>query len=282
MRVDHQFVKLGRQPFVHIPGTPTFKAFKSSSLPAPPDSVDYTCGVTEFGLYLNGPNGFTDPTLPDDVVKIIRKGLGNCTVCGPMHGEQIWSLNSRAGGMVKLNDSDALTKYEAWDGYVPGNPYTDQGGMLQNVMQQWRKQSFPGCFCLDAFASIHEVQSSDSVLTNPVEFKTAVWLLGGANVGVDLPLAWQGSEVWDIGDLSKTEWQPASWGPHCIWCVGYDKDGAFFISWGEIYHMTWPAFMIYVEETWAPVSADWIKTTGIAPSGFDLDGCVQALDAIAA
>ena len=272
MALDLSLMQLGKKPFIHRPGTPMFKTFRSAALAAPPAECDYTKGVTDFGVFLNGPNSFGHG--------VPAEGLGNCTICGPIHGEQIWSLNSRAAGMIKLSEADALDKYTAWDGYSVGNADTDQGGELQSVMTQWQDESFPGCFNLDTFASIHEIQSNGVMVIDPVEFKTAVWLLGGANVGVQLPVAWQGATTWDVG--TGPDYQPNSWGPHCIWCVGYNSIGPLFISWGAIYQMTWAATAVYLDEAWGPVSRDFLQTTWTTPSGFDIAGCEAALSSIAA
>ena len=41
--------------------------------------------------------------------------------------------------------------YENWDGYVPGNPSTDTGGIELDVLNDWQKQGFAG-HALMAFA----------------------------------------------------------------------------------------------------------------------------------
>jgi hypothetical protein len=184
--------------------------------------------------------------------------------------------------MVNILDSDVLAKYQSWDGYVLGNPSSDQGGVLQNVLAQWRQASFIGCFCLDAYAAIHQITSGNSITIDPQEFKQAVWMMGGADVGIQCPPAWMSTQLWDVG--SGPDYSLDNADGHCIWCIGYNATGPVFISWGQIFQMTWAAFAYYVDEAWAPVSGDWMRNNaaGISPSGFNLEACVTALDAIAA
>jgi hypothetical protein len=42
------------------------------------------------------------------------------------------------------------------------------------------------------------------------------------------------------------------------------------ITWGQLKKMTWPWFAKYCSEAYGLVSKDWLKASGISPSGFDL------------
>ncbi len=46
--------------------------------------------------------------------------------------------------------------------------------------------------------------------------------------------------------------------------------------------MTWDFFTTYCEESYALVSQDWIETTGLSPSGFNLAALQADCQALAA
>ncbi len=116
----------------------------------------------------------------------------------------------------------------------------------------------------------------------------AIWLFGGAYIGVQLPITAQNQNVWDVPQNPGPNDEPGSWGGHAIYLVGYDTrdTGSVFpnpqspapstqsptftcITWGKLKRLTWAWLEKYCDEAYALVSKDWIKANGIAPSGFD-------------
>ena len=64
-------------------------------------------------------------------------------------------------------------------------------------------------------------------------------------------------------------------GGHAVCAFGYGKSGCAVCSWGRIFYMTWPFWEEYVDEAHIAVSANWIKGSGLAPSGVDLQALLQ-------
>jgi hypothetical protein len=233
--VDHSKMRLGKRPRRHDVRTLKLARYLTPSLPSAPARVDYSCGITDFGVMLNDQ-------------------LGCCTIAAVAHAVQVWTANS--GIEVSFPDSVILDYYKTWDGYDPANPATDQGGVELDVLNDWRQQGFAGQ-TLDAYAAIElgardsrfgirdtghgtarqklDVENPgsgvsgsgirESLTPNPPSLiETAIWLFGGAYIGLELPLTAQTQEVWDLSADSSdsADSQPGSWGGHAVYLVAYD------------------------------------------------------------
>ena len=139
---------------------------------------------------------------------------------------------------------------------------------------------------------------------------TAIWLFGGAYIGVELPISAQNQDVWDVPKNPGRNDEPGSWGGHAVYLVGYESGlgvrgqrlGAetrapaspnpqsltpnpctlTCITWGQLKKMTWAWFEKYCSEAYALVSRDWLQASGVAPSGFDLETLEKDLAAVTA
>src|SRR5580704_2277153 len=112
----------------------TLKLARYLSLPAPPASADWSKGITEWGAMLN-------------------TEIGDCTIAACGHAVQVAGVN--VGYTFEgetLPDSVIEAKYSAWDGYVPGDPSTDNGGIILDVLNDWKKSDLGGHHLL-GFAS---------------------------------------------------------------------------------------------------------------------------------
>jgi hypothetical protein len=215
--IDHSTMRLGKRPRRHDPRTLMLARYLKGALPPAPSSVDYTRGITDWGLMLNDQ-------------------LGCCTIAAAAHAVQTWTAN--AGNQeITFPDPVILDYYKTWDGYNPADPFTDQGGVELNVLNDWRQQGFAGQ-TLDAYAAIdlgtHDTGNGTgensnpqrvSIVPNP-EVMDAIWLFGGAYIGVELPITAQNQDVWDIDAQDSQDSTPGSWGGHAVYLVGYDSGTA--------------------------------------------------------
>lgn len=276
MAIDHSHMHLGKRPRRHDPRTLKLARYLARAGQAqplqPPSRVDYTCGITDWGMMMND-------------------NLGCCTIAAVGHAVQAWTAN--AGKELTLPDSAIVDYYEKWDGYNPADPATDEGGVELNVLNDWRQQGFGGQ-TLDAFVAINidrvigtdrvigrsgdrvnngtgrlpdqeragepsdhapsgsgtqvnaskqSTGSTDQPITALSDFlitgspdqpitgstdhmlpdiATAIWLFGGAYIGVELPITAQNQEIWDVPQHPGPKDEPGSWGGHAIYLVGYD------------------------------------------------------------
>ena len=182
--------------------------YLTPSLPPPPPQVDWTKGITGWGMMLND-------------------NLGDCTIAGCAHAVQVWSANT--GIESTVDDSIVETYYQNWDGYVPGNASTDNGGIELDVLTDWQKQGFGG-HTLMAFA--------DPKPSNLVNIRQSIALFGGVYIGLALPLTAQNQDVWDVVPGGGAKAKKGSWGGHCVFVPKYDEKGFTCITWGQLKTMT--------------------------------------------
>jgi hypothetical protein len=324
MSANYSSMKLGKRPRRRDVRTLKLARYLTGATQPqvlqPPAFVDYTHGIDDWDVMLND-------------------RLGCCTISAIGHAVQTWTANA-LGRELTVPDSTILEYYEKWDGYNPAEPATDQGGVELDVLNDWRKGGFDG-HSLDAYVAIElgtkstglgirgsglgssGSETSDPNPTPPVShpIALAIWLFGGAYIGVELPIRAQRQDVWDLPASLGPEDEPGSWGGHAIYLVGYDRrdtlqgtgntetatpasavpDSGFRISnsevtqrpvpsaqpptltcitWGKPQKMTFAWFEKYCSEAYALVSKDWLRSNGVAPSGFDLAALESDLELV--
>lgn len=236
--------RLGRKAVKRDSRTLKLASYITPTLPAPPTSVDWTKGVKDWLM------------LGNDT-------LGNCTIAGAMHAIQGWTLNSSTEAVFTNND--AVTYYEKFDGYNPADPNTDQGGVLLDVLTDWKNQGING-HKIDAFALANT--------GNLTEIKQALSLFGPLYSGLEFPNSAYGQSVWEVTDDKSIS------GGHCVVIIGYNVTGPIIISWGALYQVTWEFFNQYFDEVYAAISPDWLNASGVDPTGLDLAQLQADLKAI--
>jgi hypothetical protein len=181
----------------------------------------------------------------------------NCTCAAAAHAIQVWTAAN--GSEIVPSDQDVLAMYEAVGGYVQGDPSTDNGCVVLDVLNHWRSHGLAG-HKLEGYARIRG--------GNMKAVRQAIAMFGGVYLGVDLPAAWQRADKWDVG--RGRDYAPGSWGGHAVIASGYSPDGLTIISWGERVPMTWPALERYASEIYVMLDNDWADSDR-APNGFDFD-----------
>ena len=244
-------VCLGRKAIKTDSRTLRLDKYFTSLLPPPPKKRDWSRGVTSWGMLGNGP----DPTNPP----YMKDGLGDCTIAGVGHGIQVWSLN--VGLEATITTDQAVEYYEKWDGYVQGNPATDQGGICLDVLKNWKAQGFAG-HSITAFASV--------LPANQSHVKQAINLFGGLYTGVSLPITAQSQDVWDVVPNSGSDGVGGSWGGHCVPLMAESPETLTCVTWGDRLKMSHNFFADYCDEAYAVLSTDWVTSNQAAKSGFNL------------
>lgn len=184
--------------------------------PRPPQQLDLTAGIKRFPLYRND-------------------RLNDCTCAAAGHMVEVWT--QRAEGRVRL-----FTTREIVSLYDLVNNGQDKGAAMLDVLKAWRRPGLGG-LRLYAFAEIdihHEAQA-----------RAGCWLFSGLYVGLDMPLAAQGVDTWDVA--KGPNGRRGSWGKHTVNIVGYDPQGLTAVSWGKFKRLTWPFYRRYVEEAYVCV-----------------------------
>ena len=242
-KVGNRTVKLGKQAARLDARTLQFSNYlKAAAPPAPPKVEDWTKKVKEWPMMLNNT-------------------LGDCTCACAGHMIEEWTTYAHAPGFIPA-DQQILQVYEAVGGYKPGDPSTDKGAVILDVLNYWRQTGIAG-HPITAYVSLEPKNHED--------VKDAVYLFGNCYLGVQLPLSAQNQKVWSVPPGGPTgQGAPGSWGGHAIPIVQYDSRGVTVITWGEPLRATWSFLDAYCDEAYAVLSADWIAANDQAPSNFDL------------
>ena len=201
--------------------------------------------------------------------------LGDCVPAAAGHMQNLWRSFS-APQAQELSVRDIIQAYSAAGGYFPGQPSTDNGMYMLDMLKYWRKVGLGGRKIL-AFVSLTP--------GDLVELEQATWLFGSVMLGLQLPASAQGKNEWSVPDRTIGAGAPGSWGGHCVPVARYDQSIPAryrnrVITWGSTMPMSDYFFQVYCDEAYAVLSQDWITAKGLSPSLFDLEALQADLAAL--
>ena len=182
--------------------------------------------------------------------------LGDCTCVAPANA--ILGLTTLAGDARRTPDDDIVAFYAGVSGYRPGDPSSDAGAMIEDVLAAWHSRGFDADR-LDGYASIEP--------TDHERVRQAIAFLGPVDLGLNLPSGWLKATVWDVSTAG-----PDIAGGHCVCAVGYDADGLQIVSWGQVFTLTWAGWDACVDEAHALLSRDALTKAGRDAAGVDWTG----------
>ncbi|MGW3024840.1 hypothetical protein [Streptomyces sp. NPDC001221] len=213
--------------------------YLTGALPTPPAAADWASRVPDWPMYANDQ-------------------IGDCGPAGGAHIIETVTTYGR-GQTVEVSEADVVSFYSEVSGYVPGQPSTDVGVVLQEMLEHWLKSGFAGHEIL-AFAEVD--------ITNADELALAVDLFGAVLGGFSLPKSaedqFNAGRPWDVVRGSRIL------GGHCVPVVAYDKDGLDGATWARLQRMTRRFFNRYASEGWIVITREWANTAGATPTGLDL------------
>ena len=228
--------------------------------PKPPPFIDYITRVADWPMYKNDEAG-------DCVWAMIGHTIQAITTYG-------------RGKTITVTDADVIKGYSDVTGYNPNDPSSDQGTVIQDALNYWRKSGVGG-HKIAAFAQVDH--------TNPDEVDAALYLFGHIQLGINFPASamdqFNAGEPWDVVKHTTIE------GGHAI-NLGYVMDeppqvvgrapngNLKVVTWGRVQEMT-PAFWDkYVEEAWVVFSEEWLSAAGSSPEGLDVAALGEAFTAL--
>ena len=196
--------------------------------------------------------------------------VGDCVIARLLH--QIMALFAVANaGMSKVFTTDqAIQVYSAITGYVPGDPSTDNGTDPDAACEYWKTTGIFG----DKIAGYVNVD-----ITNIDLIRSSLYLFGGVGFALDVPAYVM--QVPAGGDWSEpsTSVDTTIKGGHEVYLCGYGRNGFRCVSWGTTYTFNLDFLGKYGQNIDAVVSPDWIKQSGVSPTGVDLTGLLADLTA---
>ena len=203
--------------------------------------------------------------------------LGDCVIAGI--GHVVGVLTGGAGKQFIYTKDQIVKLYSAIGGYVPGHKNTDNGCDEQTALNYWQHKGAP--------AGSHQIAGWISVNgTDPVEYRTALWLFENLYFGLELPDKWVAPEPTASGFSWDVAGPPNPDNGHCIVGIGYTAKGVKISTWGLQGWLTDAAIAKYATTTGAGelytvLSQDAInKASAKAPSGFDWSQLVADFDSM--
>ena len=234
--------KYGRKPRDTTRWAPTLEHYLTAELPPAPVIVDRASKVTSWPMYLND-------------------SLGDCTCATVGHEIEAWTAYATAE--VTLPQDDILALYEAVGGYVPGDPSTDNGCEIQDILAYWQRTGVGG-HKIAAYAALGDC-------TNLMLMKQCLQIFGTVYLGINCPESaesqFSAGEVWTVVPGSPIA------GGHAIPLQRWDNaplGDLEVVTWGALQRMTMAFATEYVEEAWVPVSTDWITANDVTITGLNL------------
>jgi hypothetical protein len=210
--------------------------------------VDWATAVPQWPMYLNDQ-------------------LGDCTIAGIGHlyGALTWYAKSDE---ALFADDQIQSVYSRIGGYVPGDPSTDQGCVMQDVLAD---QTATGM--TDTAGKTHTV-AAYAAIGNPADedlLGQALDVFGSVYTGI----AVQQNMETEFADGQPWTWQRGGQevGGHAI-CLQRRQGTAAapleYVTWGALQPATTGFQANAVDEAWVVVTADWLAANGSTVEGMDL------------
>jgi hypothetical protein len=224
---------------------------KRGGLPAVPltRDVDYASKVKSWPMYCND-------------------SVGCCTEAAVGHMYGAWTTYAGAGEVL-FSDEGILTPYSRVSGYVPGEPDTDRGAMMSDVLADQKADGMT-----DTAGRVHRV-AGYAAFGNPQDLDLLGQVLdvfGTVYVGINVQQAMET----EFADGKPWGWSRRGEvvGGHAVCLQRRQGKGSApyeYVTWGALQSAT-RSFQAYaVEEAWAVVTQDWLDDKGVTAEGLDLD-----------
>lgn len=185
--------------------------------------------------------------------------LSDCTCAAAGHMIECWTANSATEAIIE--DAAVLNAYIALSGYDPATGKNDNGVVLLDAMNYWRKTGV-GSHKIKAFATIN--------WRNHDLLRAAVYGFGGIYVGLNLPNTVIKQAIWDlVPGAPVADTVPGSFGGHAVTVLAYDATYLTCISWGAEKKITWAFWDKYCDEVYAVITEDFLHHNK-TPLGFNV------------
>lgn len=243
--------KLGRRPKPPDPRDFRLTRYLVRKLPTPPAHVNWAQFVPGFPMLLNN-------------------SIGDCGEAGWLHMLQVWL--AAIGRLFTPTDAQVLGLYEVVAGYKPGEPSTDNGTVLRDLLKYVKANAVAGGQRITAYVAVDP--------RNRLQVKQALAEFGCLYAGVELTqAAYQDQGVhWKRVRGAKGKPDPNL--GHCVVYTGYDARGVKTVTWGQEGTATWGWHDDCCVELWAVLSPDWMTAAGKNPDGVDWATLQQDLQAL--
>lgn len=193
--------------------------------------------------------------------------LGDCTIAAIGHMYGAWTQYA-TGSEALFSDTAIQETYSRVGGYVPGDPSTDNGCVMQDVLSDQHATGID-----DSAGKVHRV-AGYAAFGNPADemlLGQVLDVFGTVYVGINC----QASIQQEFSDGQPWTWTPgeAVEGGHAI-CLqrrlGSGSAPLEYVTWGALQAATAGFQAHAAEEAWAVVTQDWLQANGTTVEGLDL------------
>lgn len=185
---------------------------------------------------------------------------GNCVIVTTAHILDCMRANESTK-LDRISDADVIdlsSQMGAMNGYF-----------ILDRLKWWRNKGMFGSV-LSAFCDVEKRHD---------HIRHAINIFGYADIGLDMPVAWEGRPDWDVGN--GYDYQPGSWGGHSVPLLGYETRPTglvyYLCSWGSIYTITQAAIDKYCDEIYTGIVPDWYVYDKLTPSQFNFEQLMDDL-----
>jgi hypothetical protein len=190
--------------------------------------------------------------------------IGCCTIASQAHGAIAHEISTSQSDIrkVPITDEDVRIGYSAISGYDPRTGRNDNGAYMLDALNYRRRVGIGR----EPDGSPHKIAGFVKVDHNkPEELRVACAIFGGLYLGIWLPnsaVRQTGpNKLWDVPEQGpQGEGEPGSWGGHAVWQVGFTQKDCTIYTWAREQRMTWDFIAAYVDEAYAVISEDWLRS----------------------
>ena len=191
--------------------------------------------------------GITIPTPPSTIAvpascanglsqTFMNTQLGCCVIAH--HAHFLANVTSQVGKPFIYTDKQIIADYSAVGGYIPGDPFSDQGCDIGTDLSYLKSTGFADGSKL--------LGSIDLDPTSQLAMTQSVWITGGVCFGMSMPNAWINPAPQESGFVWDVAGSPDDGNGHCFTGFAYPtSQGITIATWGMIGTITWAAIAKY-------------------------------------
>lgn len=207
----------------------------------------------------------------------LNDSLGDCTIAAMAHMYGAWTAYA-AGTEALFADAEVLSTYSRVGGYVPGDPVTDNGCVMQDVLADQKATGMA-----DQAGRVHRI-AGFAAFGNPADEDLLAQVLdvfGTVYVGINV----QQQMETEFGEGQPWTWDASAQviGGHAI-CLqrrlGSGSAPYEYVTWGALQAATLGFQANAAEEAWAVVTHDWLRANGTTVEGMDLQQLLADMDSV--
>lgn len=226
----------------------------------------------KFSTYLNTsvlatpPAEFGHDRLVGNWGMLANDSVGDCAIADALHQTMLW--RAEAGMSTPMTDACAIANYSAVTDYNAGDPSTDQGTDVPQLVNYRYTTGLK-----DAAGNSHKIGAA--VALEPGNWEELVYALyysDGVTLGIQMSQQWMdafqpGTDIITWDKVSR----PKNIGGHAITGVAFHDNLARIVTWGtDIVGITDAGYAQASDETYAFFSAEKLKN-GVDLNGFDAE-----------